>query len=271
MNSILIPESLLHDQDYNAKKYFEERFPSDYSTMEANPNYSESGCGIAVTASETENTLSIKDPNDDSKELCKLTYSDSGLKFTYKKPAMVNNITIVGVGSNEKLNILEDNFDILHLNVVKKMGGVYDITVTNNLRGIDYGNGKLAIAGASCAGWSTDGTDLTISSSTISGTMYSVCYGNGTFVAVGNTSTAYYSTDGGSTWNTTTMPTASANAWTKVTYGNGKFVTVSNNTNVAAYSTDGITWTAVTMPESGLWQAKVLLLIAVMGYLGLKV
>ena len=125
MNSILIPESLLHEKTYNADKYFNERFPSDYATMEANPNYSESGCGIAVTASDTENTLSIKDPADSSKELCKLTYSNSKLKFTYKKPAMVNNITMVGVGSTEKLNILDNNFDILHLNVVKKLGGAY--------------------------------------------------------------------------------------------------------------------------------------------------
>ena len=255
MNSILIPESLLHEKTYNADKYFNERFPSDYATMEANPNYSESGCGIAVTASDTENTLSIKDPADSSKELCKLTYSNGKLKFTYKKPAMVNNITMVGVGSTEKLNILDNNFDILHLNVVKKLGGTHEFSITNNLRSIDYGNGKLAVAGANCAGWSTDGTDLTISSSTISGTIYSVCYGNGTFVATGNSSTAYYSTDGGATWTATTMPTASTNSWTKVAYGNGKFVTVSNGTNVCAYSTDGKTWTAATMPSTGNWQA----------------
>ena len=255
MNSILIPESLLHDQDYNAKKYFEERFPSDYSTMESNPNYSESGCGIAVTASETENTLSIKDPNDDSKELCKLTYSNSGLKFTYKKPAMVNNITMVGVGSDEKLNILEDNFDILHLNVVKKMGGVYDTNATGVYSSVCYGNGKfVAVAQTSNVfAYSTDGITWTQGNMPSEQEWISVCYGNGKFVAVAQTSNVFaYSTDG-INWTEGTMP--SSKNWSSVCYGNGKFVAIVYGSNVFAYSTDGINWTEGTMPSSKNWSS----------------
>ncbi|MBR5436768.1 MAG: hypothetical protein IK120_07875, partial [Muribaculaceae bacterium] len=72
---------------------------------------------------------------------------------------------------------------------------------------------------------------------------YSVCYGNGKFVAVaGWSDVAAYSSDG-ITWPqaTTTMP--SSEYWSSVCYGNGKFVAVAGWSDVAAYSSDGITWT----------------------------
>ena len=260
MNSILIPESLLHEKTYNADKYFNERFPSDYATMEANPNYSESGCGIAVTASDTENTLSIKDPADSSRELCKLTYSNGKLKFTYKKPAMVNNITMVGVGSTEKLNILDNNFDILHLNVVKKLGGAYvPNTSFDNLISVCYGNGKFVAVGnnSNAFAYSTDGATWTQGTMPSSQYWISICYGNGKFVAVVGggdiSSDAFaYSTDG-ATWTQGTMP--SSQYWTSVCYGNGKYVAITLNSDVFAYSTDGITWTQSTMPSTQLWRS----------------
>ena len=260
MNSILIPESLLHEKTYNADKYFNERFPSDYATMEANPNYSESGCGIAVTASDTENTLSIKDPADSSRELCKLTYSNSKLKFTYKKPAMVNNITMVGVGSTEKLNILDNNFDILHLNVVKKLGGAYvPNTSFDNLISVCYGNGKFVAVGnnSNAFAYSTDGATWTQGTMPSSQYWISICYGNGKFVAVVGggdiSSDAFaYSTDG-ATWTQGTMP--SSQYWTSVCYGNGKYVAITLNSDVFAYSTDGATWTQSTMPSTQLWRS----------------
>ena len=268
MNSILIPESLLHEKTYNADKYFNERFPSDYATMEANPNYSESGCGIAVTASDTENTLSIKDPADSSKELCKLTYSNGKLKFTYKKPAMVNNITMVGVGSTEKLNILDNNFDILHLNVVKKLGGAHvPNTSFDNLASVCYGNGKFVAIGDSSNvfAYSTDGATWTQGTMPSEQGWHSVCYGNGKFIAIStgmvNTSNYSdvfaYSTDGIS-WTEGTMP--SKQSWISVCYGNGKFIAISNGmidspkgSDVFAYSTDGITWTKGNLPSKQAW------------------
>ena len=65
---------------------------------------------------------------------------------------------------------------------------------------------------------------------------FSVCYGNGMFVAVAqNTNIAVYSTDG-ITWTQTTMPVS--NNWYSVCYGNGKFVAVAYNSNVAVYLKD---------------------------------
>lgn len=113
MNSIMVPQSLIDSTYRAADTYFNNRFPEDYTSMAKNPNYTESGCGIAVTATETPNTMVIADPADNSKALCELEYSSTGLKFIYNKPAMVNNVVSVGVGSTEKLDILEDEITLL--------------------------------------------------------------------------------------------------------------------------------------------------------------
>ena len=111
MSSIMVPVSCI--EGYDADKYFSERFPSDYTTMSANPNYSSSGCGISVTPTDTEQILSIKDPTDNTKELCKLKYTKTSLKFVYSKANMVNNIVNIGIGSSEKLTILENAFKLM--------------------------------------------------------------------------------------------------------------------------------------------------------------
>ena len=82
---------------------------------------------------------------------------------------------------------------------------------------------------------------------------YSVCYGNGKFVAVALDSTvAAYSTDG-INWTQATLPTNTY--WCSVCYGDGKFVAINSNGNIAAYSTDGINWTQTTMPVSSNWRS----------------
>lgn len=78
-----------------------------------------------------------------------------------------------------------------------------------------------------------------------SGTWYSVCYGNGKYVAVGSNSSAAYSTDGIS-WNKTT---AGSGLLYSVCYGNEKYVAVGNGNSVA-YSSDGVNW--VTKAVTGI-------------------
>lgn len=79
---------------------------------------------------------------------------------------------------------------------------------------------------------------------------YSVAYGAGTFVTVGDNGSASYSTDGIS-WTALTAGSDSGikfgtdgNA-NSVAYGNGKFVTVGTS-GKASYSADGISWTSLT-------------------------
>ena len=82
---------------------------------------------------------------------------------------------------------------------------------------------------------------------------FSVCYGDGKFVAVAKSSNiAVYSTDG-INWIQATLP--ARKDWFSVCYGDGKFVTVASGTDIAAYSTDGITWTQTTLPDSVYWMS----------------
>ena len=82
---------------------------------------------------------------------------------------------------------------------------------------------------------------------------YSVCYGNGKFVATAyGTNIMAYSTDG-IIWTEGTMP--SSQNWRSVCYGNGKYVVVVYNSNIMAYSTDGISWTQGNMPSEQEWES----------------
>jgi len=85
---------------------------------------------------------------------------------------------------------------------------------------------------------------------------YSVCYGDGKFVAVGNgpnnsaTDKAAYFKNG--KWTETPLKTSAK--WYSVCYGNGKFVAVAGKpSSKAAYSDDGINWNSADMPSSENW------------------
>ena len=78
---------------------------------------------------------------------------------------------------------------------------------------------------------------------------WSVCYGNGKYVAIANESNYFaYSTDG-INWTESTISSTSRKWWS-VCYGNGKFVAVTYQSNYFAYSTDGITWTEGTISDA---------------------
>ena len=122
---------------YNpGENYYSSRFAADYSTMEDNPNYTSSGCGISVTATAEDQTLSIKDPNDNTKELCKMVYSNKHVKFVYPKYDMVDNVVKVGIGSTEKLNILNSNYTKL-LDMIDNSDR-FKYVVRVNIEGCDF-------------------------------------------------------------------------------------------------------------------------------------
>ena len=127
--------------------------------------------------------------------------------------------------------------------------------ISQDLLSVCYGNGKFVAVGNTYGAYSSDGITWTKGALPSGQGWFSICYGNGKFVAVGNIYSAYSSD--GITWTQGTMP--STQYWTSVCYGNGKFVAVgndtsnSNNSNVFAYSSDGITWTQGTMPISQQW------------------
>ena len=71
---------------------------------------------------------------------------------------------------------------------------------------------------------------------------FSICYGDGKYVALArNSNYSAYSTDG-ITW-TETSSGLNTRTWHSICYGNDKYVSIAYSSNYFAYSTDGITWT----------------------------
>jgi hypothetical protein len=69
------------------------------------------------------------------------------------------------------------------------------------------------------------------------------------WVAVG-TSNFSKSTNGGSIWNSSSMP---AGNWGPAAHGNGTYVALTVDSDVAAYSTDGTSWATTLLPASANW------------------
>ena len=82
-----------------------------------------------------------------------------------------------------------------------------------------------------------------VSQSFTPSTTYSICYGNGKFIAVSDYNRMGYSTDG-ITWTAISQNILKDTILT-VCYGNRKFIAGEGGPGYMAYSTDGITWTKV--------------------------
>jgi hypothetical protein len=113
---------------------------------------------------------------------------------------------------------------------------------------VTYGDGLfIAVAlvnysSTNRVAYSSDhGATWSMASDASGAVLRAVTYGDGTYVAVGN-SVVYTSTNG-STWTSRTP--AQANQWEAVTYGDGMFYAVgASGTQRAMTSTDGTTWTS---------------------------
>lgn len=125
---------------------------------------------------------------------------------------------------------------------------------TASLNCLSFCNGRFFAAyGGNQYYYTYNGTSW-LSKSTLPGgtsSWYSFAYGDGIYVAVGNSITAAYSTDGDN-WTASTLP--AAGIWRGAAYGNGMFIAVNGTTTSsdakAAKSTDGKTWTAITLPAN---------------------
>jgi hypothetical protein len=86
---------------------------------------------------------------------------------------------------------------------------------------------------------------------------YSICYGNGLFVAVAGTGTGnrVMTSSDGITW--TIRSSAADNSWQSICYGNGLFVVVADTGvgNRVMTSPDGITWTIRASAADNGWQS----------------
>ena len=129
-------------------------------------------------------------------------------------------------------------------------------TITSNVSGswysLVFGNGVFVMTGDNNQAYSTDnGNSWTVVASPLSGSWRSVAFGNGVFVMT-QTNNQAYSTDNGKTWTPVASHIIGLGFFNAVAFGNGVFIIVS--TNLQYYSTDnGQTWTSVASPLSGAW------------------
>ena len=108
---------------------------------------------------------------------------------------------------------------------------IYPSDINKILRGIDgVGMNIMPIK------WTDISQDFTTSS------IYSICYGNGKFIAGGLSGKMGYSTDG-ITW--VAIQGFTTSSIESICYGNGKFVAGDYNGGMG-YSTDGINWKAIS-------------------------
>ena len=138
---------------------------------------------------------------------------------------------------------------------VTNTGGITTLPSIDDWFSVCYGNGKfVAIAyNSNKAAYSTDGIHWTATTLPSSAYWRSVCYGNGKFVAVVFNSNIAAYSIDGITWTAATLPSDAT--WFSVCYGDGKFVAVTYNSNIAAYSTDGINWISSTLPSDASWSS----------------
>lgn len=115
--------------------------------------------------------------------------------------------------------------------------------IINNFKKILYQDGKFKVFGNLGMSESTDGTAWTRYDMPLT-YLNSAVYGNGQYVAVGNSGTIIASSDGAQ-W--TSLTKGLNQALRGIAYGNGKYVTV--GAGGLMYSEDGLNWSIVTFSD----------------------
>jgi hypothetical protein len=115
---------------------------------------------------------------------------------------------------------------------------------------VTCGNGRFVAVNAydNTAAYSDDGITWASTPLTIVRDAWSVMYGNGVFVATGDSNLGAVSTDGVN-WSQVTLP--SYGSWRAGTFGDGTFVILCGSTYRMAVSTDGVNWTQSSLPTYG--------------------
>ena len=125
---------------------------------------------------------------------------------------------------------------------------IFDTFSLPPLSSVTYGNGTfVAVSNVSSTFYSTDSINWS-NANALFDTWSSVTYGNGQFVAVSNygTTSNVMYSLDGNMWSNVTTGTTS-NSWTSVSYGNDRFLAISSNAT-SMYSLNGINWTTGGSP-----------------------
>ena len=138
------------------------------------------------------------------------------------------------------------------------IGAQYDVSLPLDTTWRVGGGGSATVAvplsaSTTVSAYTTNGTTWT--TGTLPGlNNWSVGFGNGFFVATGQSGVQSAHSTNGTTWGAATLP-ASGN-WTKPVYGAGLFITARAFGSNLAYSTNGAGWTSTSVAStSGGWWA----------------
>ena len=148
-----------------------------------------------------------------------------------------------------------NNDDIIRINTTR------NVTIDGNLESV-YNTAASAIGPnltaaineliSSAGGFTAlDNTGYIWSPAYMPMSTVSVCYGNGTYVAVGTGFYCSYSFDSINWFGT--LIADNSTEFRGVAYGNGVFVAVAWNKRYGAYSSDGITWHTCDLLTSRMW------------------
>jgi hypothetical protein len=115
-----------------------------------------------------------------------------------------------------------------------------------SLNAVTYGNGMfVAVGNSGIIVTSPDGINWTQQANTSETSLLAVAYGNGSYVAVGGASLILTSSDA-VTWETQESSVFLGETLTGIAYGNGTFVVVGDYSTLGT-SADGKSWTAQTL------------------------
>ena len=121
---------------------------------------------------------------------------------------------------------------------------------TSNVYSVCYGNGKfVAVGNGGKIAYSYDGISWTAVNSHTTTPIKGICYGNGKFVAAGDGGKIAYSSNG-ITWSLVSYSSFSTYNFQSVCYGNGEYVVVGSSGKIV-YSSDGSNWTLVSDSKFG--------------------
>lgn len=165
----------------------------------------------------------------------RLATSPDGINWTQRTPAANNDWQSVAYGNGKFVAISSNgtNRTMYSTDGINWTG----IAVTPNSNSIIFADGKFTTG----KNYSTDG--ITWTNSTLEFSPFGIAYGNGLFIAVGQSGTnrIAISTDG-ITWQLVVAPALTT--WTCVEYGNSKFVALADggaNRIMVSYSNEGNT------------------------------
>ena len=208
-----IPDSVSGFSKFPSDNVKDDYFTSLYSSDDQNPKFTSDGLGVMIKVDTSQNNIVYQNTYNIAEKNINILIGWDMLKGLYFKHDIVEGINNI----NSIYDVLMNNGDPLNNWLNNKYSDL--------LRVIGKIIWKETSNGLSSRNW------------------FSICYGNGKYVAVATGSNIFaYSTDG-ITWTETNNGLSNARYWFSICYGNGKYMAAASDSNTFAYSTDGITWT----------------------------